>query len=67
MIHISVYRDNGDRFSSERRGVNSIINHNFDCVGNEAAINDCQTNDDRCNSLRDFADATQLRCKGKNQ
>lgn len=36
-------------------------------MGNEAVIYDCPTNDNRCSSFQDFADVTELRCKGKKQ
>lgn len=38
---------------------------NYDCLGNEAVINDCQINFDSCPSIVDFVSMTELSCKGK--
>lgn len=42
-------------------------NFNYDCIGNEAVINDCPKNSHRCPSINDFESRTELLCKGKTQ
>lgn len=42
-------------------------NFNYDCIGNEALINDCPKNNNRCPAISEYVGRTELSCKGKNQ
>lgn len=42
-------------------------NFNYDCIGNEAVIKDCSTNQDSCPFVNDFVSRTELTCKGKKK
>lgn len=63
----SAYSDNGEGFSSKGSALNSFLDHNLNCIGNETVIHDCPTNDNSCSSFLNFAAVTELRCKGKKQ
>lgn len=40
---------------------------NYDCVGNEAVITDCQNNSVSCPSNNDFISRTEVNCKSKKK
>lgn len=42
-------------------------NFNYVCIGNEAVINDCPKNSNRCPQWNDFVSRSKLTCKGKTQ
>lgn len=62
----SIIRDNG--YVHEDRGKYTLFmeEKNYDCVGNEAVITDCQKNSVPCPSNMDFISRTAVICKSKN-
>lgn len=42
-------------------------NFNYVCIANEAVINDCPKNSNRCPQWNDFVSRSKLPCKGKTQ
>lgn len=59
----SIYRDNAYiNFLNGNYGL-LLEDHNFDCVGNEAVIQDCPKNNEPCPAVQKFIDITKLRCK----
>lgn len=63
----STKRDNGYIHEETRNFGNSMETFNYDCIGNETAINDCPKNNANCPSSSVFVGRTELTCKGKKQ
>lgn len=63
----SINRDNG--YVDEDRGKYTMLmeDKNYDCVGNEAVITDCQQNSVSCPSNNDFISRTAVICKSKKK
>lgn len=72
LFHILVYcnlfptnRDNGYIDKETRIFGNLMENFTYDCIGNEAIINDCPRNSIACPSFNGFVRRTELTCKSK--
>lgn len=63
----SINRDNG--YGEENRGKYTMLmeDKNYDCVGNEAVITDCQKNSVSCQSNDDLISRAAVSCKSKKK
>lgn len=64
-IMLLVYRDGGNIDSSGSTSYGSFSIKNYECIGNEASIDDCPNNEKNCISTTKFLPRTELRCKRK--
>lgn len=64
-IMLLAYRDSGNIDSSGSTSYGSFSTKNYECVGNEASIDDCPDNGKKCISTTKFLPRTELRCKRK--